>query len=79
MITQSYFQKAGGVLVLFDVTNEQSFLNVRQWMQSIRDWHDNTNIPVVLCGTKSDLRIASEKHGRSCVDPTHVVKMVQCN
>jgi Ras and EF-hand domain-containing protein len=73
-ITQSYFRKADGVMMLFDVTNERSFVNVRQWMQSIRDWHDKV-LPMVLCGTKSDLRPASEHQGRSCVQAHQAAQM----
>ena len=73
-ITQSYFRKADGVMMLFDVTNERSFVNVRQWMQSIRDWHDKV-LPMVLCGTKSDLRPASQHQGRSCVQAHQAAQM----
>ncbi|KAL3194894.1 hypothetical protein MRX96_045806 [Rhipicephalus microplus] len=34
-ITQSYFRKADGVMLMYDCTNEQSFLNVRQWMSDL--------------------------------------------
>ncbi|KAK5965042.1 Ras and EF-hand domain-containing protein, partial [Trichostrongylus colubriformis] len=36
-ITKQYFRKADGVLLLFDVTSEQSFLNVRNWIESVRN------------------------------------------
>lgn len=35
-ITKQYFRKADGVIVMFDVTSEQSFLNIRNWMLSVR-------------------------------------------
>lgn len=31
-ITVSYFRKADGVLIMYDVTNQRSFINVRSWM-----------------------------------------------
>jgi Ras and EF-hand domain-containing protein len=34
-ITKQYFRKADGVIVMYDVTQERSFLNVRQWMDSV--------------------------------------------
>lgn len=58
-ITQSYFRKADGVLMLFDVTNETSLLNTRHWMQSVRDGSDTKTLPVLVCGTKCDLRPAA--------------------
>lgn len=35
-ITKNYFRKADGIMLLYDVTNEQSFLNVRDWIQAIQ-------------------------------------------
>jgi GTPase SAR1 family protein len=34
-ITKNYFRRADGVMLLYDVTSERSFLSVRQWVQSI--------------------------------------------
>lgn len=56
------------------MTNERSFINVRHWMQSIADG-SSKYLPLVLCGTKSDLRAAAEHQGRSCVDPKHADKL----
>ncbi|EPB70624.1 Ras family protein [Ancylostoma ceylanicum] len=43
-ITKQYFRKADGVLLLFDVTSEQSFLNVRNWIDSVRAGVDDTTV-----------------------------------
>uniref|UniRef100_A0A0K0DDX3 Ras family protein n=1 Tax=Angiostrongylus cantonensis TaxID=6313 RepID=A0A0K0DDX3_ANGCA len=53
-ITKQYFRKADGVLLLFDVTSEQSFLNVRNWIESVRLGVDETTI-MALVGNKVDL------------------------
>lgn len=34
-IAKSYFRRADGVLLLYDVTCERSFLNVREWVDMI--------------------------------------------
>jgi len=34
-MTKSYFRRADGVILLYDVTSERSFMNVRQWIQNI--------------------------------------------
>ncbi|KAK8749157.1 hypothetical protein OTU49_015705 [Cherax quadricarinatus] len=65
-ITKTYFRRADGVLLLFDVTSERSFLNVRQWIQSI-DEACHSRVPVVLCGNKADLRVSAAAEGRSTV------------
>ncbi|KAJ1373396.1 hypothetical protein KIN20_035778, partial [Parelaphostrongylus tenuis] len=53
-ITKQYFRKADGVLLLFDVTSEQSFLNVRNWIESVRLGVDESTI-MALVGNKVDL------------------------
>ena len=35
-ITKQYFRKADGVLIMYDVTSESSFTNVRNWMDSVQ-------------------------------------------
>ncbi len=34
-ITYSFYKQAQGVIVTFDVTNRQSFANVKNWLESI--------------------------------------------
>ena len=34
-MTRSYFRRADGVMLLYDVTNERSFLSVRQWIDAV--------------------------------------------
>jgi Ras and EF-hand domain-containing protein len=34
-ITKNYFRKADGIMLLYDVTNEQSFLSVREWISAV--------------------------------------------
>lgn len=38
-IAKSYFRRADGVLLLYDVTCEKSFLNVREWVDMIEVMH----------------------------------------
>lgn len=44
-----------GFVVMFDITNEQSFMNVRIWLNQLK-LHSYCESPdVVLCGNKADL------------------------
>uniref|UniRef100_A0A665VH78 RAS and EF-hand domain containing n=1 Tax=Echeneis naucrates TaxID=173247 RepID=A0A665VH78_ECHNA len=54
-IAKSYFRRADGVLLLYDVTCEKSFLSVREWMDMIEDL-SHEDIPIMLVGNKCDLR-----------------------
>nr|DBA32026.1 TPA: hypothetical protein GDO54_007778 [Pyxicephalus adspersus] len=61
-IAKSYFRKAHGVLLMYDVTSETSFLNVRQWIDEIKSSCDKS-IPVMLIGNKTDLRSGGNDSG----------------
>uniref|UniRef100_A0A087YM10 RAS and EF-hand domain containing n=1 Tax=Poecilia formosa TaxID=48698 RepID=A0A087YM10_POEFO len=59
-IAKSYFRRADGVLLLYDVNCEKTFLNVRDWVDMIEDVsHDD--IPIMLVGNKCDLRQDGDK------------------
>ncbi|NWU96252.1 RASEF protein, partial [Upupa epops] len=65
-IAKSYFRRADGVLLLYDVTCEKSFLNVREWVDMIED-ATHENIPIMVVGNKADLRQAITEQGQRCV------------
>lgn len=53
-IAISYYQSASGFLLVFDITNKESFLSLRKRMQLIKD-HCKEFAEVILVGTKRDL------------------------
>lgn len=65
-IAKSYFRRADGVLLLYDVTCEKSFLNVREWVDMIED-ATHENIPIMMVGNKADLRQVVTEQGQKCV------------
>lgn len=44
-----------GFVLLFDLTNEQSFLNIRNWLEQLKTHAYCENPDIVLCGSKADL------------------------
>jgi len=52
MIDQ-YFKGALGALLLFDITNMKSFVNIEKWMTLLRKYYED--IPVILLAAKYDL------------------------
>ena len=56
-LTQNYFRNAEGVLLVFDVTNTNSFNNLKDWISSIKLNMEGKNIfiPVVIIGNKLDM------------------------
>lgn len=60
-----------GFLLIFDMTNERSFVEVTNWIEQLRVHAYCERPDVVLCGNKSDLeplRVVSEQRARELAD-----------
>ena len=57
-ITKTYFKGADCILLIYDVTNKESYDNVSMWIESIHDSignHETSKYIIVLLGNKIDL------------------------
>ncbi|XP_034542443.1 ras and EF-hand domain-containing protein homolog [Notolabrus celidotus] len=52
-ITKQFFRKADGVVVMYDITAEDSFTAVRQWLTSVKE-SAGEDIPIMLLANKTD-------------------------
>jgi small GTP-binding protein len=60
----SYIKLSQGFLVIYDISNRESFININNWMETIKQ---NRNVKFILIGNKKDLsdkREVSIKEGK---------------
>eukprot|EP01080_Neovahlkampfia_damariscottae_P011667 gene11667-4903_t len=65
-ITSSYYRGAHGILIVFDVTNDESFKDIPSWVDEIRN-HASPNVQLVLVGNKADKtnkRVVSQEQAK---------------
>ena len=53
-ITKNYYKGANGIILIYDVTNVQTFENVKNWISQIKE-EANPNVVIYLAGNKIDL------------------------
>lgn len=53
-ITSSYYKGAHGIIVVYDVTDKESFKNIDTWMNEVEK-HASDNVSRILVGNKNDL------------------------
>jgi len=69
-ITTAYYRGAMGFILMYDVTNEESFNSVQDWVTQIKTYSWD-NAQVILVGNKSDMeseRVVSFNRGKQLAD-----------
>ena len=65
-IAKSYYKGAHGIVLIYDITNKNSFKNIKKWISQIKEELSN-KISIVLVANKIDMpeRIVSEEDGKN--------------
>ena len=69
-ITKNYYKGSHGIILLYDVTNLQSFENIKSWINQIRE-EASPNVVIYLVGSKIDLeeeRKVTKKDGEKLAE-----------
>jgi Ras-related protein Rab-2A len=54
-ITRQYYRNSTCAFVVFDITNANSFKNVKMWVESVQQLSINPTIRIILIGNKDDI------------------------
>ncbi|KAH6571010.1 hypothetical protein BSLG_007215 [Batrachochytrium salamandrivorans] len=77
-ITTAYYRGAMGILLTYDVTDERSFNNIRNWIRNIEQ-HASEGVNKILIGNKCDIlekKVISKEQGQALADE-HGVKFLE--
>ncbi|XP_021359664.1 ras-related protein Rab-8A-like isoform X2 [Mizuhopecten yessoensis] len=64
-ITTAYYRGAMGIMLVYDITNEKSFENIRNWIGNIEE-HASQDVEKMILGNKCDMndkRMVSKERG----------------
>ena len=66
-ITKSYFRRCDGVILVYDSTYERSFLNVREWIDTINESAPK-KVSIMIIANKIDLRDQVRSEGKRVIE-----------
>ena len=77
-LISAYYRQASGILLVYDVTCEDSFKNVGMWLNNVKEYASD-NVQVIILGNKTDLteeRKVSTERGRMMAEE-HSLKFIE--
>ena len=60
-ITNAYYRGAEGILIVFDLTNKESFKNIENWINEVTVF-TGKDVIIICLGNKNDLKKAISKN-----------------
>ena len=74
-LTKQYYQDAQGAIIMFDITDKNSFLKVESWINEIFEYGAK-NCSIILIGNKTDLnhqRVIDFNEGNKLAEKYHIL------
>jgi Ras and EF-hand domain-containing protein len=75
-VAKSYFRRCDGVILVYDATYERSFLNVREWINTITD-STPKKVSVMIVANKIDLRDQMRAEGKRVIEHAEGVRLAK--
>jgi small GTP-binding protein len=66
-VTRGYYRGSAGALVLFDISNRDSFENVERWLQDVKSVA-RADVVLILIGNKVDLEASRQVRSEEALD-----------
>ncbi|KAK2854356.1 hypothetical protein Q5P01_007017 [Channa striata] len=70
-ITTAYYRGAMGIMLVYDITNEKSFDNIRNWIRNIEE-HASSDVERMVLGNKCDIndkrQVSKERGEKLAID-----------
>ncbi|NXG14953.1 RAB44 protein, partial [Grallaria varia] len=79
-MTKQFFRKADGVVLMYDITSQYSYSNVRYWLSCIQEAADD-GIAILLLGNKTDCTAKRQVPTREgeCLAKEHQLMFYECS
>ncbi|KAM7321209.1 hypothetical protein ACRRTK_019301 [Alexandromys fortis] len=75
----AYYRGAMGIMLVYDITNEKSFDNIRNWIQNIEE-HASADVEKMILGNKCDMndkrQVSKEQGEKLALD--YGIKFMEC-
>uniref|UniRef100_A0A3Q3AIS8 small monomeric GTPase n=1 Tax=Kryptolebias marmoratus TaxID=37003 RepID=A0A3Q3AIS8_KRYMA len=70
-ITTAYYRGAMGIMLVYDITNEKSFDNIKNWIRNIEE-HASSDVEKMVLGNKCDMndkrQVSKERGEKLAID-----------
>ncbi|XP_056134352.1 ras-related protein Rab-8B isoform X1 [Lampris incognitus] len=70
-ITTAYYRGAMGIMLVYDITNEKSFDNIKNWIRNIEE-HASSDVEKMILGNKCDMndkrQVSKERGEKLAID-----------
>lgn len=72
-ITTAYYRGAMGIIMVYDVTDERTYANIKQWYKTVTE-HSNDDAQILLVGNKSDMdtRVVTHEQGETLAEELNI-------